>query len=176
MSRASLREATLADLDVLVRHRRNMWEELGEFPREELDSQDRVYRRWARVRLQSGRLVGFIVETDGGHVAASGCLWLSPSQPRPAWSGIVVPYLMSMYTEREERGRGHATRVVRAAVRWAEAHGFEVVILHASDEGKGIYESAGFRSTTEMRLHLDRARGLENARRRPQARPRRRHR
>ncbi len=63
---------------------------------------------------------------------------------------------MSMYTEREGRGKGYATMVVHAAIRWAKAHKHKVLILHSSDEGKGIYEKAGFRQTSEMRLRLDR--------------------
>lgn len=152
---ARVRLATVKDLDTLVRHRRKMFEEISEATPAELDAVDQVYRKWARARLQSGRYVGFLIETRGGRIPASGALWLMPLPPRPWTRGGRAPYLMSMYTEREDRGHGHATVVVRAALRWAKAHGYQVVILHASDEGKGIYERAGFRGTSEMRLRLD---------------------
>ena len=151
----SIREATLEDLDLLVRHRRNMWEEISEFPEDELDLQDRTYRRWARERLASGRLIGFIIETGRGHIAASACLWLSPSQPRPGWRGSAVPYLMSMFTEREDRGKGHATRLVRKAVEWSRSHGYNMIVLHASGAGRRVYEREGFTPTTEMRRPLN---------------------
>jgi len=152
---ARVRLATVRDLDVLVRHRRRMFEEISNASPAELDAVDSIYRRWARTRLRSGRYVGFIVETRGGRIPASGAIWLMPLPPRPQTRGGYAPYLMSMYTEREDRGRGHASMVVRAALRWAKAHGYPVVILHASDEGKGVYERAGFRGTSEMRLRLD---------------------
>jgi len=60
-----------------------------------------------------------------------------------------------MYTEREDRGHGHATRLVRAAIRWAKAHGHPVVLLHASGQGRRIYEGLGFAPTSEMRLRMD---------------------
>lgn len=153
--RATLRRATLADLDVLVRHRRGMWEEIRVTPSGELDAMDRTYRRWARTRLRSGRLVGFVVEAADGHIAASGCVWIMPSQPRPGWRGAFVPYLMSMYTEKEDRGKGHARRIVRETVRWSRAHGYTMIVLHASEHGRGIYEREGFVPTPEMRLRLD---------------------
>jgi GNAT superfamily N-acetyltransferase len=172
-----VRLATVEDLDVLVRHRRKMFEEISDASPAELDSVDRVYRRWACTRLRSGRYVGFVVETRGGRIPASGALWLMPLPPRPRTRGGVAPYLMSMYTEREDRGRGHASRVVRAALEWAKAHGYPIVILHASDEGKGIYERAGFRGTSEMRLRLDGPQGSRHRTPRPAGNtPRRRRR
>jgi GNAT superfamily N-acetyltransferase len=155
---ARVREATAKDMDVLVRHRRKMFEEISDATPEELDAVDREYRRWARVRMRSGRFVAFVVEGTGGRIPASGALWLMPLPPRPWTRGDRAPYLMSMYTEHEDRGKGYATLVVDAAVRWAKAHGHKVVILHASDEGKRIYERAGFRQTSEMRLRFDRSR------------------
>jgi GNAT superfamily N-acetyltransferase len=149
-----LRAATLQDLDVLVRHRRGMWDEISDLTAEELDSADRVYRRWARTRMKSGSLVGFVVETSRHEPAASGCLWLMPMQPRPRSKGTVVPYLMSMYTEPAHRGNRLATRIVREAVRWSKDHGYSVVFLHASPHGAGLYTRAGFRRTREMILRL----------------------
>lgn len=177
MARAALRNATVDDLEALVRHRRGMWAETSDTPSAELDALDREYRRWARTRLRSGRLVGFIVEAADGHLAASGCLWLMPSQPRVRWRGLLVPYLMAMYTEKADRGQGHATRIVREAVRWSRVHGYPMLVLHASKPGRGIYEREGFAPTTEMRLRLDGpARAPRRRRRRAASRrtPRRR--
>lgn len=152
---ARVREATVRDMDILVRHRRKMFEEISDATAEELDAVDREYRRWARSRMRSGQFVAFVVE-ERGRIPASGGLWLMPLPPRPWTRGDHAPYLMSMYTEREDRGKGYATMVVDAAIRWSRVHNHKVIILHASDEGKGIYEKAGFRQTSEMRLRFDR--------------------
>jgi hypothetical protein len=37
-------------------------------------------------------------------------------------------------------------------VEWCRADGFHGVVLHASDEGRPLYESMGFQTTNEMRL------------------------
>jgi GNAT superfamily N-acetyltransferase len=143
----------MRDLGLLVRHRRYMWEAISDHPVGTLDVADSVYRRWARVRMRSNRFAGFIVEV-GGVPAASGCVWLMSAQPRPGRQGTTVAYLLSLFTEPSQRGRGHAARIVRAAMRWARSRGVTVMMLHASDFGESVYRRLGFERTREMRCIL----------------------
>jgi len=39
-------------------------------------------------------------------------------------------------------------------IAWCRAQGFAGVTLHASDQGRPLYESLSFEPTTEMRLKL----------------------
>lgn len=149
-----LRRATLEDMDLLVRHRRGMWEEIADFTPEQHDAADRTYRAWARRRLKSGTLVGFIIETTRREPVASGCVWMMPIQPRPGSNTSTAPYILSMYTEHAHRKEGHATRIVREAIRWARARGCNMVVLHASEFGETVYLRQGFTRTREMRLRL----------------------
>src|SRR3989442_7896658 len=96
--RGSVRQATLEDLDLLVRHRRSMWNAIAEIPKADLDSADRIYRRWARTQMKSNRFAGFIVDVGGGPVA-SGCPLLMHVQPRPDWERTNAADLLSMVTE-----------------------------------------------------------------------------
>lgn len=148
-----VRRATLKDLDLLVLHRRKMWQDIGGRTRKQLDAADPVYRRWARQRLKSGKLVGWIVEVKGTP-AASGCVWVQEAQPRPAWKGAKQAYLLSVYTAPEHRGKGFASRITGEAVRWSKAAGLDRMTLHASDEGRGLYLRLGFEATREMRRLL----------------------
>jgi GNAT superfamily N-acetyltransferase len=148
---ALLRRATLRDLDLLVRHRRGMWADIGGYKKRELDAADPVYRRWARARLRSGALVGWVVEVKGV-AAASGCVWIQPAQPRPRVPEAVQPYLLSMYTEPEFRAQGYAKRIVKAAVSWVRAEGYPRFTLHASAMGRPMYEKLGWKRTWEMKL------------------------
>ena len=148
-----MRTASTKDLDLLVRHRRSMWEAISDISVRDLDAADSVYRRWALVRLRSNRLAGFIVEV-GGMPVASGCVWLMQVQPRPRHKGTNAAYLLSMFTEPDHRGKGHATRIVRAAIRWAKSRGVPVLLLHASDFGEPVYRQLGFERTREMRRVL----------------------
>jgi GNAT superfamily N-acetyltransferase len=159
--RPRLRIATIADLDLLVRHRRAMFAAMGDYTSQELDAAERVYRRWARTRFRSGRLVGFIVEV-GTRPVASGCVWLTEVQPRPGQEGTTVAYLLSMFTEPDGRGQGYATRIVHAAMQWARERGVLRMTLHASRFGESVYRRLGFERTTEMIRPLSRARHLRD--------------
>jgi len=148
-----IRKATLRDLDLLVVHRRGMWRDMGYKNKKLLDAADTVYRAWAKPRLKTGELVGFLVEANS-QIAGSGCVWLQPRLGVPGFKGGRQPYLLSMYTEHTFRGKGVATKIVEESIRWAKAKGFSRMTLHASDMGRGIYEKLGFAQTWEMKLDL----------------------
>ena len=59
-----------------------------------------------------------------------------------------------MYTEPAYRRQGVARLLVRTMIEWCRAEGFVAVALHASKDGRPLYESFGFRPTNEMRLRL----------------------
>ena len=143
-----------ADLDLLVRHRLSMWHELRPEFRTKIDRSKAYTRRWIKARLASGELIGFVARAPDGRVAGSGCVWLREETPRPNNPLHVVPYLMSMYTEKDFRMQGVAKAIVKRAVKWSREHHHERVVLHASDYGKHLYEEAGFPPTREMRLIL----------------------
>lgn len=151
--RIKVRKATLKDLPVLKRHRRGMFEDMGRGSKAQLDAHDRAYVPWARKRLRDGSLIGFIASIKG-EVAASGCVWLREKQPSVVYPGGRVPYLLSMFTERDKRGIGAATAIVKAAMAWARKRKLPLMLLHASDAGRPIYERLGFKATNEMELML----------------------
>ena len=64
--------------------------------------------------------------------------------------GLVV----SMWTEPSHRRRGLGNRVMDAILQWCRARGIRRLTLHASTEGRPLYERFGFRPTNEMRLEL----------------------
>lgn len=117
-----------------------------------LPADDRRYAAWARARMKSGTFAGFLVESRGA-VVAGGCVWLQPRQPRPGFHGR-LPYLLSMFTEPAHRGRGLATRIVRAATAWCRSRGFRRMTLHASIPGRRVYSKLGWQRTWEMALDL----------------------
>ncbi len=153
MTPLKIRRATLRDLETLIAHRRGMWFDMGYKNNAELEAADKAYRRWAKERLKTGELVGFIVEAKG-QIAGSGCVWLRSRQPKPGNAAGLQPYLISMYTKHPFRRKGVATKIVKEAVRWAKAKHFPRMTLHASDMGRSIYEKLGFKQTWEMKLEL----------------------
>lgn len=149
-----IRPATLADLELLVRHRRGMFVDMDpKLSRRALDEADRAFRAWARRGMRTKEYFGFVAEAKGRAVA-SGCVWLQPIQPRPGWTKGRQAYLLGMYTEPEWRGWGIARRIVQAASRLARDLGHPRLTLHASEMGRPIYEKLGFERTWEMKRRL----------------------
>ncbi len=146
--------ATPDDIDLLVAHRMNMWRDIHPELDSKIDESEKFTRDWIGRRLAAGRLVGFIAKAAGGKVAGSGCLWVREEQPRPTNPRQEVPYLMSMYTEKEFRRKGVAKLIVKSALKWCRDHKYERIVLHASEAGKPLYQEFGFESSSEMRLKL----------------------
>ncbi len=132
-----------------------MFAEFGRRTPAELRAHDRVYARWARREMRTGTFFAIIAETADGRPMASGAVWLMPQQPRPGrLARPVLPYVLSMYTERRFRGQGAASRIVGEMVDWAREHRYPRIFLHASKMGRPVYERLGFRAANEMRRDL----------------------
>ncbi|MFH1074876.1 MAG: GNAT family N-acetyltransferase [Candidatus Firestonebacteria bacterium] len=151
-----LRRATLKDLEVLAYQRREMFSDMGIFTKKEAKSGDKDYIRWVKEKIKQGRIVGFLIENGVGKVVSGGCLWMKECQPLPRRKKKDVPYLFSVHTEREYRGQGLASRIVKESIKWAKANGYLKVELHASVQGKGVYKRLGFEKTNEMRFKIKR--------------------
>jgi len=104
--------------------------------------------------LHGGRYRGWLIADPSGRVVAGGGIILlehhaGPSDPTP-----LRPVIVNVYTEAAYRGRGLARALMNQAVAWCREQGLHRVFLHASPQGRPLYESMGFRSTPEMRLDL----------------------
>ena len=153
----TVRKATLKDLPILVHQRRAMWRDLGAREQRELDRADKVYAQWARSRMKSGTLMGWVAE-NGEKALGGGCVWLQPVQPRPGYNLMIQPYLLSMYTEPRSRGLGVASGVVEKALEWCRKNRFSQLRLHASEMGRKVYLKHGFERTWEMRRRIKKLR------------------
>lgn len=80
------------------------------------------------------------------------CLW--PPNPKDSCTERAV--ILNVYTEPEFRKRGLARAIMLTILDWVKQQGFRGVNLHASVEGRPLYEKLGFEATNEMRLRLDR--------------------
>jgi GNAT superfamily N-acetyltransferase len=152
----SIRTATMDDAPIIVRHRRAMWVDMGTDTPESLDAMDRTFAPYLERSLANGSYHGWLAHTEDGSIAGSGGLivheWLASPRdrnPRPSRA-----YILNVYTEPTYRRHGIARRIMNTILDWCRVDGFETVFLHASEQGRPIYESLGFEPTTEMRLRL----------------------
>jgi GNAT superfamily N-acetyltransferase len=149
-----LRAATEADLAVVLRHRRGMFAAMGFTDEARLAAMEQASAPFFAAGLRDGTYRGFLALADDDQVIAGGGVVLIAYQPHPDDPRPRRPFVVNMFTEPEHRRRGLARLVLEAAIDWCKAAGYATVFLHASDEGRRLYESVGFEATSEMRLRL----------------------
>jgi GNAT superfamily N-acetyltransferase len=149
-----IRQARLSDVPTLLRHRRDMFVEMGYSNEVVIEAMLATSEPYLTRALQEGNYRGWVAELPLGQVVAGGGIVITewpthPDDPRSSRATIV-----NMYTEPEYRRQGIARNLMRAMIDWCRAGGFRWVSLHASKDSRPLYESIGFRPTTEMRLYL----------------------
>ena len=138
---ARSREATLADVPELVRLRLALMRSMHpvERPEEFCDTTARYLER----ALVDGTFVAAVTESEGRLVASSGmCLFLR--LPLPESQAGLEGYVLNMYTEPEWRRRGLARELLHRLVEVARARGVHRLWLHATEDGRRLYEDEGF--------------------------------
>jgi GNAT superfamily N-acetyltransferase len=150
----SLEMGTLDDLELLEDHRLLMWKEIHPEMENRIEDSRVLTREWIRSKILDGTLVALIVKNSKGEVVGSGCILIREDQPRPGSLLVRHPYLLSMYTLPEYRKMGIASLIITEAIKWSKEYGYDRISLHASKQGKSVYEKFGFQQTNEMRLKL----------------------
>jgi len=89
---------------------------------------------------------------DHSIVAGAG-LWLMDWPPHMIGSGR-RGNILNVYTSVEFRRRGLAGELMKATMQWCRSNEVDTVVLHASSDGRRLYESMGFVATNEMRIQL----------------------
>jgi GNAT superfamily N-acetyltransferase len=149
MDAATIRPATLEDLPLLLRYRRAMAEEVDTPDPAAVDRMIGVLEPYLHEAMPQGRWHAWIAE-PGGCGAVEIVRWvpgrLDPT-PRRAW-------IHSVYVEPSLRRRGIGRQLTEAMVAWCREQGFQWIYLHASEQGRPLYQSLGFQPSSEMRLKL----------------------
>jgi GNAT superfamily N-acetyltransferase len=154
MNDITIRAASVEDIDLLVRHRRMMWWDMGRRDEEALKLMEEAAHEYFSVAVVEGSYRGFLAVAANGEVVGGAGIVLS------AWPGILGQrspsraMILNMYVERECRRQGIARALMVKMILWCRENGFTSVGLHASDEGRSLYEELGFKPTNEMRLDL----------------------
>lgn len=120
------------------------------YPGAVLTEIEQVSRPLLRQALANSDYYGVLAESDGAGVVGGGGVLVVPwpgTQPHRAW-------IQNMYVVPEFRRRGIAREIMRTLINWCRAQGFHSVNLHASADGRRLYEELGFEATNEMRLGL----------------------
>lgn len=151
----SIRRATIEDAEEILHHRRAMFEDMGHTDTALLDRIVAGSRAPLLRMLSDGSYFGFLAVDGSGKTVAGAGLFIShlltgpiaPDDPRRA-------YIYNVYVYPEFRRRGLATRLTQEILAYCRAQGLRLVWLHASEQGRPVYEALGFAPTNEMKLIL----------------------
>jgi GNAT superfamily N-acetyltransferase len=150
----TIREAEPRDLEKILHHRRSMFRDMGEGTVEELDRMVEVAQPWLKKALADGSYRHWLAIDGAGRVAGGGGVLLSPWPANPHEPCVERAVILNVYTEPEFRRQRVARQVMELILAWIKARGLSSVNLHASAEGRSLYESLGFEPTNEMRLRF----------------------
>jgi GNAT superfamily N-acetyltransferase len=149
----TLRQATMADMEVLLDHRVAMFRDMGFTDEHVLAEVRATSRAYFEAALPSGGYVAWLAEAGGEVVSGAGIL--VASWPGGPWDGQSRrAWILNVYTAPAWRRRGLAKRMMATVLAWCRAERFRIVSLHASKEGRVLYTAMGFKPTNEMRLSL----------------------
>ena len=154
-----VREAALSDLPALARHRAFMFRDMGQLkPGREAPLIDAT-SSYLHQAMPGGDYLAWVAEetaTRGVIVGGAG-VQLRPILPRlhPGTTDLELgpeALVVNVYVEPEWRRRGVALALMQTLLRALSERGIRRIVLHASDEGRALYERLGFTATNEMRL------------------------
>ena len=138
MTETTIRRATVNDASALAELRLAFQLHFRPVPDEaRLRAQ---VRKYLRRRLPTEECVAWVGESGGG-VVASGVIVIYERMIR---DGVGHEgYVQSMFTRPDHRRRGVAAAIVERMIEFAKEREIDL-ILNATDEGRPIYERAGF--------------------------------
>ena len=151
--RVSIRPAVPSDMATLAEFRLAMFDDMAGAaaePAPRPESLRRDNESWLAEHM--GRdFFAWIAEIDGRPVASAGLVWFA-HPPGPLNPIGKEAYILNVYTRPEARRRGLARALMERLVDEAGRAGVRRIWLRASDEGRPLYESMGFRAGNYMEL------------------------
>jgi GNAT superfamily N-acetyltransferase len=153
-----IRRATAQDAGIVAWHRARMFQDMGDVS----DDAFEILRAKARARLKewldSGDYVGWLATpADQPEMVVGGAgIQLQPILPRPVNASTVGEgrqgTVVNVFTEPQWRRRGIAGLLMKEIIIWSKDEHLDRLLLHASDEGRSVYERLGFIAGNEMRF------------------------
>ncbi|HLK58232.1 MAG TPA: GNAT family N-acetyltransferase [Chthonomonadaceae bacterium] len=153
-----IRQADLADMEVLADLRVAFLQEVAQAAGQRDLPDPSVARaaiyQYLLAHMPKGDFLGWVAEAEGRIVGTSGLAYFRKPPTFKNLTGLDA-YVMSMYTLPAWRGRGVARTLLQCAIAHARASGAKRVWLHATANGRPLYEKVGFVGTDdEMELYL----------------------
>jgi ribosomal protein S18 acetylase RimI-like enzyme len=159
-----IRVATVADISWLARHRAAMFRDMGRLAASSEATLVRATEDYLREALPKEEYLGWVAESTASHASPVGGagVQLRSLLPRPRSVGDGLEFgpeaiVLNVYVEPEWRRRGVGEALMRSVLDALVERGIGRVVLHASPDGRRLYERLGFVPTNEMLLETPRS-------------------
>jgi GNAT superfamily N-acetyltransferase len=153
-----IRRATSRDADIIAWHRARMFQDMGDVSGDAFE----ILRANARSRLEqwidTANYIGWLATpaTEPEMIVAGAGVQLQPILPRPLDVSTIGEgrqgTIVNVFTEPQWRRRGIAGLLIKEIITWSKNEQIDRLVLHASDDGRSIYERLGFIESNEMRF------------------------
>jgi uncharacterized protein (DUF849 family)/ribosomal protein S18 acetylase RimI-like enzyme len=154
-----VRVATVADIPLLARHRAAMFRDMGRLDPDFETPLVQATVEYLRDAMPRDEYLGWVAESTASPVEPIGGagVQLRRILPRPQVGAPGIEpgpeaIILNVYVEPAWRRRGVAEALMRSVLKTLTERNVGRVVLHASDEGRRLYERLGFIPTTEMLL------------------------
>ena len=162
MSRFKIRLATRADLDVISDHRARMFSDMGELSADKFETFRHQSKETLHKLFERNQYIGWLASPsdEPAKIVAGAGVTLREVAPHPQLNvngtfDIVSgrqAIIQNVYTDPGWRRRGLGTLLMKEIIAWSQKTGIDSVVLHASEEGRSLYQKLGFVTTGEMRF------------------------
>jgi GNAT superfamily N-acetyltransferase len=153
-----IRRAALQDADVIAGHRAGMFRDMGQIPAHLFDPFRLLSAERLREMLQSREYVGWLATaaSQNDKIIAGAGVQLRRTLPHPAGPDAFAEgrhgVIINVFTEPEWRRQGIAEQLLKRIIQWSAEKKLDRLVLHASADGRALYERLGFVVTNEMRF------------------------
>ncbi len=149
-----IRQAGIHDLPEILRQRRAMFHDAGYTDATALNAMQETSEPYIREGLLSGKFVAWIAETSDSEPTGYSAVLITSTPSHPLDPQCRRAVILNVYTYPQYRRQGIARRLMETMIAWCQTQDFASVSLHASKDGRALYESLGFEPTSEMRRCL----------------------
>jgi GNAT superfamily N-acetyltransferase len=153
-----VRLATVDDAEIIGWHRARMFQDMGQIPKHLFDSFRNTSRNRVRELFISCEYVGWLASLADKpeQIVAGAGAHLRRVLPHPASEHAFAEgrqaVIINVFTEPEWRRKGIAALLLGHIIQWSREQKLDRLLLHASEEGRALYERLGFVATNEMRF------------------------
>lgn len=158
----TVRQATARDIPLLAHHRSAMFRDMGQLETDQEQPLQEATASYLRDALPSGHYLAWVAEDTAAPdtVIGGAGVQLRSILPRPRLETRDLEFgpeaiVLNVYVEPKWRRRGVADALMRALLTSLAERGIQRIVLHASADGRRLYERLGFVLTNEMRLATD---------------------